>query len=285
MRTTQTVLAAIVAELATQYKGLSPESESYSTAIDKAAAIVTRKELTRNADGTWTVRDTAGSGKSWTVNGRCQCPASLKDMRLGHKEKGVCKHRIAVKMARQVEAFFQSMAAQQHTHRCPTCPAQETCWQEPCHDGTTLPECPTCAAGTLSADDILSQENQQEQDMLSQEELAHLAQPQYEVNPQTAPCAICLLPFDAIDHTPCTQFQPDAAPRPAVPVSPIPAPEAPASLNIKVKVGQYEVMYTVRSMQAGSAGDDELAARLPGIVAQLETLKGQLSAKGKHGQE
>ena len=49
-------------------------------------------------------------------------------------------------------------------------------------------------------------------------------------------------------------------------------PEAPASLNLKLKVGQVELMYTARSMKRGAQGDQELEERLPGILAMLERL-------------
>ena len=106
---------------------------------------------------------------------------------------------------------------------------------------------------------------------LTAHDLATLAAPPYEGNPQML-CPVCAQPLDGpMDHTMCARFPASCGTDP-LPTA-IAMPEAPASINLQITMpGGHKLMYTARSMQQGVAGDQELIDRLPTILKALEGL-------------
>lgn len=237
----------------------------YTDRINKARSLLEEGKVTRHKDGTYAVQ---GSQETpYHVNATCGC----QDFLLHQAPHGWCKHRLACKLYQQVLVDLDSMrhAGIPHLHfSCDHKALLELCWEIECPEPMDQ-LCSHCTAaldegseergvceGTLDPEDCtgspwphIAEAPVGCASTLTKAELQELAAPPYECGPKKS-----------AKHN---------GQRPLT----VPMPEAPASLNLKIKLpGGNELMYTARSMRRGGQGDDELLARLPRILEALEAL-------------
>lgn len=221
-------------------------SLTYSDRLGKAELLLVAGHVQRQADGSYTVQ---GSRKEpYLVNGACECEDYKRNA-----PKGWCKHRIAAKLHRLTLHDLEEIrrAGIPHLHFvCEHKSLMELCWQAECPEpmdqlcDACLRECDAVDARYEVVSDGAAT---LPPTTLSPAELAALAEPRYEPAPKL----------------PCKRKTSRM----------IPMPEAPASLNLKLRLpGGHELMYTARSMKRGDAGDQELLERLPFILQALEEL-------------
>jgi hypothetical protein len=88
-----------VIDVAAQAKAALPEANGR---VERARDLVLGHLVSRNQDGTFTVRSQSARGKSYTINGECNCPdaAKLVDKR--------CKHRIATWIWRKAQQVLEA---------------------------------------------------------------------------------------------------------------------------------------------------------------------------------
>jgi hypothetical protein len=106
---------SIVIDITAQAKGALPEANGR---VERARDLVLANLVTRNADGTYTVRSASSRGKSYTVNGECTCPDAEK---LADKR---CKHRIATWIWRKAQQVLTEQLGS-NGHRPEEPPAAE----------------------------------------------------------------------------------------------------------------------------------------------------------------
>ena len=102
-----------------------------------ALALVTDGRVFQCTDGTWQVESASREGLIYGVNGTCTCD----DVRFNHPPQGLCKHRLAVYLARRASQLL----AQPPTPILPEVPqtAQEpTAPPTTTGDTSAVPEAP-----------------------------------------------------------------------------------------------------------------------------------------------
>jgi len=219
----------------------------YTSRILKAQQLVIDQKVIRQPDGTFLIQGRREA--PYKVNSSCECTEYVQHQ----APKDWCKHRIAAQMYLKVLDDLETRQRQgiPHFHFvCDHKTEMELCWQVACPE----PMDQLCHA-CLSAMKHIA-ESEEPPDALSQtppEILKALAAPPYEEAPTPARPKILR----------AAQKQGAQSPM----------PEAPGSLNLKLKLpGGGELMYTMRSMKRGPAGDKELAERLPAVLHYLEGL-------------
>jgi hypothetical protein len=98
---TQTVIAT-----AAQAKAALPELNGK---VDKARDLVLGGLVTRNADGTFTVKSQSERGKTYVINGSCTCPDAEK------APEGRCKHLISTFLWRKARKAIEAQLAEQES--------------------------------------------------------------------------------------------------------------------------------------------------------------------------
>lgn len=212
----------------------------------------------------YTVSKDADAGQT------CNCPDAAPDG--GKAHCGWCKHRASVYLARSAEAALTALQGRlegltiphMHTYACGHMDhKQQPCWDGGCTALTLEDGCPDCEAARG-------------------EEPPHLHDPD---DPGSCPaCAaeepqIVFLdevepaPQAVVDAVSPPEFPPlqteQYEPAPVVTPKPAPLPEAPASLNLKVKHHNIEVMMTLRAHT-----DAEILERLPKVLEGLSAILG-----------
>ena len=242
----------------------------YGERLTKAESLLLEEKVMRIKEGVYHVQGTRE--EPYLVNGQCECI----DFVGGKAPNGWCKHRIAAKLYHKTLEGLLAMKAEGIPHLHLACQHKnvlEMCWQGGCQEPMDQ-LCEMCLGAmelaaeesAVQAEEVACQAHDFCMDgpplngegalpagkrLLSVEELSALAQPPYEACPEGPPCK---------------------SKRPPRSSAAMPMPEAPASVNLQLKVGGVQVMYTARSMKRGSAGDQELAERLPTIIAMLESM-------------
>mgnify|MGYP001604264119 CR=1 FL=1 len=256
-------------------------NQVYADRLTKAEMLVCDGKVARQKDGHYLVQ--GSRPEPYIV--ACQA-CTCTDFTLMHAPHGWCKHRLAAKMHASVLVDMDTLRSQGVPHGHYTCEhksTQELCWQVDCLTPRNL-LCQACALALSRAPEAQWQETEDGDlgesqatwdeaiggipplngegayplSTLSPEQLAVIAAPVYEPCPPPAKKKVAR---QMSSHG-------------------VVMPEAPASLNLKLKVGQVELMYTARSMKRGAQGDQELEERLPGILAMLEQLGPEVVEQG-----
>jgi hypothetical protein len=97
-----------VIQVAADAKAALPEANGR---VERARDLVLGNLVSKNADGTYTVRSASARGKHYTINGECNCPDAEK---LVDKR---CKHRIAVWIWRKARQVIDSQMANPPHHQ------------------------------------------------------------------------------------------------------------------------------------------------------------------------
>ena len=242
----------------------------YSERLTKAQALLIDEKVQYIGPNDYHVQSSSSTRVPayYEVNGTCQCQDYARTA-----PHGWCKHRIAAKLYSKVLVDLQDLQRRGVPHLHCSCEHKSMmalCWAIACSE----PMDQLCGLCTLSLSAAPEARWQETEDMnddfdggesvngdglspasgLSATDLAAIAAPPYEPNP--TPESICAAPGKSRK----------------IPPKAMPMPEAPASLNLELKVGTVRVMYTARSMEPGQAGDQELETRLPGIMRMMENL-------------
>jgi len=224
-------------------------AHQYASRLQGAQDLLVAQRVQRLDDGTFLVQGRRRA--PYHVSLTCECTDFVRKQ----APHNWCKHRIAAKIYLKTLVDLEDLRAQEVPHLHYTCdhaPSQELCWQKDCQESRAQ-LCDACLARLEEAHDPETPPTR-----TPPEVLAALAAPPYEERDLCAP---------GHSHPPTTSH--------AV-VSPV--TEAPASLNLQMTLpGGGKLMYTMRSAQAGAAGDAELQQRLGPVLAYLEGL-GQESA-------
>lgn len=275
MKTKQDVTVELLhAHLAT-FNAMNLEKKSgYGDRFNKGAQLYLDGKVHKVGPMHYTVESGEKKGVVYEVNGVCNCPDLAAPNRY-------CKHRLAAKFARLVEAdlFELEKLRIQHTHQL-TCDVHDLvveCWQRCCPDPTAV-VCPVCGPLVPNVPPHVEQIIVEES-VPVQEYIVH---PDDDPNPaleeacQTiidAQTAEQLTEDTPLEMEPEPELPPvvytteEYEPAPVIGLRQEPLPEAPASLNIKLRNENAEVMYTMRAHT-----DDEVLQRLPNVLAQLERL-------------
>lgn len=224
----------------------------YKERVLLAQQLLIQQKVQRQPDGTFLIQ--GSRQKPYKVNSICECVDYTRHAQYGETQgspNGWCKHRIAAKLYMKVllDLDEQRKAGIPHFHfTCDHKSEMELCWQQSCPEPMDQ-LCASCLEAMRQIADIEEHTNDAQHGPTSPAVLAKLAEPPYEkASPQKSKTRTAQR----------TQS---------------PLPEAPASLNLKLKLpGGGELMYTMRSMRTGEAGDVELEARLPGVLDFLEGL-------------
>jgi len=275
MKTKQDVtVESLNTHLAT-FNAMNLEKKSgYGDRFNKGAQLYLDGKVQKIGPLHYRVESGEKKGVSYEVNGTCSCPDLAAPNRY-------CKHRIAAKFARLVEAdlFELEKLRIQHEHRL-TCEVHDMvveCWQRCCPDPTVV-ECPVCGPQSPNVPPHVER--------IIVEEGAPVET--YIAEPDPADATLeeaCQTILDAQTAERVTETPLEMEPVPELPpivyatteYEPAPVieqeqlvpflPEAATSLNIKVKSEAFEIMLTMRGHT-----DDEVLNRLPNVLAQLERL-------------
>lgn len=253
-----------VADYQTQDKA---KGKLYGDRIARAAKILTQGGVKRLAQNHYEVQSETSAGKTYEVNGECACPDAAK------AHLGWCKHRIAVRLYRHVEQHLQELVhlglpQKHHRYDCDLhrdIPID--CWERACGSPQDI-TCPTCGPRPVHTDaaDPFAPEPARPQDEdarialdedLSDRERDEQPATAVLVNPPEDPLPPLIL--ETAQYEPAPALEQDVI----VPL----LPEAAASLNIKVRMDQFELMYTMRGHS-----DPEVLERLPQVLATIERL-------------
>jgi len=211
------------------------EATAYRTRMERAHLIANTPHMMQElSPGVWDVwKAGKDSAHVWRVDGTCNCPDA--DKAIGKAPMGHCKHRLAVWLRRSAEKDLRILEARMEGLKIPHTHRYECGHEdlEACwgRECTTALETSVCTACAPHDPHV-------EEETLFPSPLRSPAQ--YEVPPVLTPKRA-------------------------------PLPEAPASLNLKVKHHNIEVMFTMRANT-----DQEILARLP---AALEGLSKALGIK------
>lgn len=218
------------------------EANLYRSRLPRAVTLATTPGMMQQTSpGVWDVWSTGKDmDRVYTVGKTCSCPDA--DPEKGKAPLGWCKHRLACFLAlaadkgvKMLEARLQGLRLpHMHTYECGHTDL-ENCWDCGC---LTMQEASVCDSCTTTPE---------EGDMT-------------DVTPDLDTRDSDQVPLD-----PPTQYEVPSSYTPP----PAPMPEAAASLNVKVKKGPYEFMYTMRAHT-----DAEILARLPAALAGLERALG-----------
>lgn len=217
----------------------------------------------------------------YMVNGYCSCPDGKPDThtRKTKAPMGLCKHRIAARMQLRIDQDLEKLRPIAHVHRyvCSEHHIPEIdCLELGCTDPIELP-CPICAKAapqlTSISEVIADMEalaNRPDETPFEAEPTGSAivgAGPEREEVPAVA---------DEATEPPVSEELPPLVLQPAQ-YEPAPVvepeelmpflPEAAASLNIKLRMDQAEIMYTMRGHT-----DSDVLLRLPEVLATLEHL-------------
>lgn len=265
MTTQKQVALELIGKHIAQYHELDIH-QVYGDRLHRAKTLLEAGKVSRKKDGAYIVESASEAGKCYLVNGTCECD----DFAHGNAPNGWCKHRLAAKTYQVVfdDLRIMQAAGVPHLHFvCEHGSRMELCWQRGCEESMEQ-LCAGCLANLddveqsgMSPAELSALANTWEAEAIQvvptttpAEELRALAQPVYEENPQSYTCAA-----------------PGKGKK--APAKPVTMPEAPASLNLKLKLpGGGEIMYTMRSMVPGAGGDTELAERLAVVLPCLEAV-------------
>ena len=242
-------------------------NQVYADRLTKAEMLVCDGKVARQKDGHYLVQ--GSRPEPYIV--ACQA-CTCTDFTLMHAPHGWCKHRLAAKMHASVLVDMDTLRSQGVPHGHYTCEhksTQELCWQVDCLTPRNL-LCQACALALSRAPEAQWQETEDVDEATWE---AAVAGPPLNGDgeyPASTLSSAELAVIAAPVYEPCPTLVKKKATRPLS--HGVVMPEAPASFNLKLKVGQVELMYTARSMKRGAAGDQELEERLPGILAMLEHL-------------
>ena len=257
-------------------------NQVYADRLTKAEHLLEEGHVTRLDDGHYLVQGRRHA--PYQVNTACQCEDFLRE----NAPHGWCKHRLAAKIAAQVRLELEGMRSQDVPHAHYVCVhkgTQELCWEAGCLTPRNL-LCQACALALSRAPEAQWQETEDvEPTPASMNDMsawdAAMASPPVNgdgIYPASTLSPEELATIAAPVYEPCPPLAKKKATRPLS--HGVVMPEAPASLNLKLKIGQVELMYTARSMKRGAAGDQELEERLPGILAMLEQLGPEVVEQG-----
>jgi len=274
---------------------------AYQARIEKAHNLVASGAVTpTQRDGYYRVQ--GSQPEPYHVNGACGCADYQRNVQADLHYW--CKHRVACRLYKLVEADLAAMAPHLHHYACGH-GAGVACYQLACPDPQYV-VCPTCEldpvmqryvtginSGTVhlstgsGCEDgcpacLAERAERQAHDagLVTADDLLEMAPELLEPDPHETP-SLELPPLTynlEPPYEPCPSRPPQAAQAPqsegaGVPTAPSPQglPEAPLSINVKVKMpGNNELMITVRG-----ATDDDVLDRLPHILTRVEAaLKG-----------
>lgn len=234
------------------------KKKGYGDRIMKGAKIVLADGVKHLGNGEYEVDSGSTEGLKYRTNGVCDCPdaVNFRKHEKGEEVKsfapsGFCKHKISVVLWGKVQAKLKWTRDKNfiHEHRW-DCEEHRDfpveCWQAACPDPTRIP-CQTCtpaAPSTVATAEAIIEEAQAETVHVETGEI--LEEPPADFAPLTT-----------------TEYEPAPLLTPTIPA----LPEAAASLNIKVRMDQFELMYTMRAHT-----DGDVLERLPNVLATIERL-------------
>lgn len=231
------------------------EHASWKSRFEQAAALVKQNSVRYLPDpANYLVKSSDGT-REYAVDVTaqlCECA--------DHPPEGLrCKHRYAVDIYKKALVRVAAVKEQERVHEHQfVCGHQAPmqCWDPRCLEPANT-QCSACAAASLPL-----------------EHTPALAAAQTEGDsPGEAPEEAPADPhgYQARLEAQLYEYATTREPSGPVPTPTVSMPEAPASLNLKLRLpGGHELMYTMRSLQVGAAGDAELLERLPGLLAQLQ---------------
>lgn len=277
--------------------------KGYGDRFMKAASIVLAGGVKAIGGGKYDVKSGTQADVTYTVNGACDCEDAKNWLKKQKGEEvrsfapeGRCKHRLAVTFEKTKETRLKYLVDNRyphpHTWDCDDHRGEGvTCWQMQCPDPTLLP-CPVCSALTVAQ--TREHEDQVEADRDRVDSIEIINPETGEITNETpfpeeeAPMMTTIgetiigVVSSLNGHASCLGVPPgvaldDVGLPPLVPEQYEPAPvlaprtqtlpEAGASLNIKLRMDQTEIMYTMRGHQ-----DSEVLERLPEVLATLERI-------------
>lgn len=289
MLTRLQLVESMMPDIVAEMKSNPSVEVQYGAKIDRAVHLILTNGVHCDADtGAWTVRSSRQNGEPYHVNGGCTCEDSKRDAH------GRCKHRIAVAIGKQLVQRFAQQAHLRHRHECevPGCGTMVACWEAFCSQEKGPWNCGRdhLAYSTAPDKEFVETEDVHEHEdppieadfsTTTPEDLALLAAPPYEPNP-TAEALYATAKVFVLPPTPeRTEETVLSAPPQLLSQG---MPEAPCSVNIKIRCGNNEAMVTLRSMQLGRAGDQEVAERLRALLPEIESILGaQFKVKNGNG--
>ncbi len=199
--------------------------------------------------------------QAYFVNGACPCQGAKTAY------KGRCRHRIAVNLTKQVrkrlydmQQAFPNRIPHAHTYSCDH-GGSVHCWDVACREIRDPKDllCTTCEHAAVCEVEPAATLNTATGELtplatVIDQRLATL-EPPCDKEPTFEAALATLGPPDQYEVAPVlTKHSP-------------PLPEAPASLNLKIKRGNIEVMFTMRA-----ATDAEILARLPAALDGLQDI-------------
>lgn len=208
-------------------------------------------------DGLYLVTSESDPGVKYQVTAQgCTCKS--------HPPEGIlCKHQYAVKLAEYVAKRMQATSKRRHEHHWLCGHGSMICWEKSCPEPWHT-MCPQCSANSAAehqsgplgcAEDCPACQHDEEEYQARQKAL------ESEVEQARIKARLDAQMYEAAPALP---------PVSTVNVHAQPMPEAPASLNLKIRVGEIEFMYTLRSMKVGVQADQEITRRLPQVLALLQ---------------
>lgn len=219
---------------------LTPEEAlAYRTRLAKAQVLAcTPGHVLATSPTTFTVKALGHAGNVYDVGKTCTCPDA--NPRAGKALRGWCKHRLAAFLTLAADKDLAALVTRM--------------------EGLPIPHLHVYACGHTQQEDCWDHACTQREDM--RRECADCQDPDTPLTQSPTP----LLPpldFHRDEYEVSTQRNPPES------VALSTCPEATASLNLKCKHHNVEVMVTLRSNLAGKQADQDILARLPDVLAAL----------------
>jgi|SoiMethySBSTD1v2_1073268.scaffolds.fasta_scaffold126156_4 hypothetical protein len=296
----QLIAALVETQVADAITRDQEKQKGYGSRIARAGELVLREGVKALGNGEYEVDSGTTAGLTYIVNGACHCPDAEKGLKKHPKgaPAGFCKHRMAVVIHKKVQEHLKELAELRvpHPHRWDCDGHRElevVCWQRVCPDPFVI-ACPTCQAAAPALAELVTRTDDEDTriardtDHLDDEpcdddDSPYTEEPEEPTMLTTLGSTIThvLNGFHPTAETsePAGETLPELPPLVLATTEYEPAPvilkedlgpflpEAGASLNIKVKVENFELMYTMRGHQ-----DGEVLERLPTVLATLERL-------------
>lgn len=269
--------------------------------LQRGAKLLRDGAVKRVGPHDYEVQSGTAANITYAVNGSCSCPDAKKVW------EGWCKHRIAVRLYRWVEADLLELQRNgiPHDYHKWDCDAHRDldiqCWQQACPDQITV-HCEVCAklapavavaaveAQPVQEEDIFEQEPETVAEMLAKvepddgwqdfvgETADHDDPPATEVVTAVPDCqeipeepageATSPEPPDTEELPPLVYTVPQYEPAPVLEVKPEALPEAAVSLCLSIKIDRDNgITYTMRGHD-----DASVLERLPQVLATVERL-------------
>ena len=292
------VTEVIAAKVASGIQNDIIKKKGFGDRIKKAGEIVLADGVKPISYNDFDVASGTEAERTYHVNGECECQDAQNWAKKQKGEvvksfapSGYCKHRLAVEMwkhARKAMKELTDKGGTPHIYHRWTCTAHRdqpiVCWDLPCPDPIDV-ACPTCTAVNPHVPPHIKQ-------IIAEEGVptqTYIVHPDDDIiDPETGeileePPMMTTIGETIIGvvsslngHSNGTSATEPPAPilmteqyEPAPVLTPRPQtlPEAGASLNIKLRMDQAEIMYTMRGHQ-----DSEVLERLPEVLATLERI-------------